>query len=335
MTDILATAERIIHENRYKTMNQREIIRKILVVDDDESIRGMLRLIFELEGYQVFEALDGREGVEKASFLEPHLIVLDIMMPNLDGFEVCERLRRNHKTKETPVIVVSVRGDIEDKIRGLTCGADDYLLKPFDPGELSARVRAHLRKMELLSEKNFMLERLAGKLAVMNLDLREQAVTDGLTKLYNHRHFVRRLNEEAVRVKRYGGKFSLVLYDIDYFKQVNDNWGHHIGDNVLVEIARLLQEDIRGVDLVARYGGEEFAMLLPETPSDGAQIMADRICAKIAAYNFSCGRLSISGGVAAFPLHAEDADSLLKKADAALYRAKRTGRNRIAVWTEF
>lgn len=335
MNNTAVAIEQIIQGNRCQTMSQIEVVRKILLVDDDEAIRGMLRSMFELEGYQVFEALDGREGIEKASFLEPHLIILDIMMPNLDGFEVCERLRRNHKTRETPVIVMSVRGEVEDKIRMLTSGADDYILKPFDPGELIARVGAQLRKIELLSEKNVMLEKLAGKLAAMNLDLREQAVTDGLTKLYNHRHFIQRLNEEASRVKRYGGKFSLVFYDIDHFKQVNDNWGHHIGDNVLVDIAHILQEGVRGVDLVSRYGGEEFAMLLPETPSDGAQVMADRIRIKVAAYDFPCGPLSISGGIATFPLHADDANSLLKKADAALYRAKRTGRNRIAIWNEF
>lgn len=327
-----------------QSMDIMDTARKILVVDDDASIRSMLHTMLELEGYQVLEARDGKECLEKVSFLEPHLIVLDLMMPNLDGFEVCQRLRKNVKTREIPVLIMSVRGNVEDKVAGLGCGADDYIPKPFDPTEFIARVRAHLRKIDLLAEKNIMLERLAGKLAALNLDLREQAVTDGLTGLYNHRYFIQRLHEESARVVRHGGKFSIIMFDLDHFKEVNDRYGHLSGDAVLREVARLLQEAVRGVDSVARYGGEEFALLLPETTAGGAHIVAERIRMEVANHPFVEVTLkekeqkrpivvTISGGIAAFPLHSEETVELIWKADTALYSAKQSGRNRILVWT--
>lgn len=323
-----------------KETAKEETTKKILVVDDDEAIRSMIRTVLELEGYEVVEAKDGKEALEKAFFVLPHLIVLDIMMPSMDGFEVCQKLRQNTKTKDLPVLFLSALNTAPDKVKGLGCGGDDYITKPFNPMELVARIKAHIRKVDLLAEKNSMMEWLAGKLAAMNLELREQAVTDGLTGLYNHRYFIQRLEEEATRVSRYGGKFSIVMFDLDYFKQINDRFGHLCGNAVLKEVSEFLRMGVRGVDIVARYGGEEFAILLPETPSGGAQVVAERIRARISQHQFQERTsdigvtVTISGGVATYPLHAEETSQLVSKADRALYKAKRSGRNKIVVWTE-
>lgn len=305
---------------------------KVLVVDDDPGTRRMVKTYLELEGYEAAEAADGADALLLVESNPPQAILLDVMMPGMDGYAVCRRLRENSKTSRAVIIFISALDKTNSKIQGLQVGADDFVTKPFDPPELIARLKAHFRRLSAQKEKEEMLENLAEKLAVMNRRLQEEAATDSLTRLYNRRYFCKRLEDELRRAKRYGHPLSFMMIDLDRFKSINDDLGHPFGDRVLLEFADMLRAQVRGIDLVCRWGGEEFGVLLLETPLPGARLVAERIQeagASISIPPLAQGQPTFSAGLASFPEHGASTKDLYESADRALYEAKAKGRNLI------
>jgi diguanylate cyclase (GGDEF)-like protein len=299
---------------------------KILLIDDSRLITEFGKRILVGKDHAVLTADSGELGLEMSLRELPDLILLDVVLPGLDGYEVCRRLKGREATRDIPVIMLTSKAEPADKIRGLELGAVDYVTKPFDAGELLARVHTHLRMKELyeaLQEKNLQLQDLANR--------------DGLTNLYNHRFFHECLHREMDRIRRYGGILSCAILDLDYFKKVNDTYGHQAGDVILKEIAAIIKKRIRESDLAARYGGEEFALLLLQTEPEAALLVCERLGHEIAATPFPHGKTSIqvtaSFGIAAYPCsEIKEARVLVAAADQALYQAKKGGRNRVVLF---
>jgi two-component system chemotaxis response regulator CheB len=323
--------------------SERESVQEVLVVDDSPTMRAMIYDILAANGHRVRQAENGRIALEEIAQKEPDLVVLDVMMPELDGYAVCRRLREQHGY--IPVLMVTAKGAAEDLVRGLEAGADDIIAKPFEPMELGARVSSLLRIRALhqrlytqnleLESKNKELERLAKALNRANKELTLLSVTDGLTRAYNHRHFQERFKAEFARAERYGTFLSCVLIDIDHFKKINDTYGHPVGDQVLIRLVEILQESVRKEDLVARYGGEEFVLILPETSGPRSLLLARRIRERVEremvrVENNLTVPFTVSLGVACYEPNGviHTSEELISKADAALYRAKENGRNR-------
>ncbi len=305
--------------------------RKILVVDDVEVNVQLLTSYLKAAGYEVIPASDGREAIQKVRNIEPDLVLLDVMMPKLNGFDTCKILKEDSDTKFIPVIMVTALNELEDKIRGIDSGADDFLSKPFNKLELLARVRSLLRIKYLhdeLQEKVIELQRAKE-------ELRQLAITDGLTNLYNYRYFKEQLQQEINRATRHGLSVALVMIDIDHFKHYNDKNGHPAGDMLLRKLGKLLKDNVRNIDLAARYGGEEFSLVLIETNKYAAKIVAEKIRKLIEQQKFDyeesqpLGKITISTGVATFPEDATEFERLVEAADKRLYQAKKAGRNTI------
>ncbi len=300
---------------------------RILLVEDDPLQADASRESLHRMGYEVIWAQDGLHAIKVAKVLLPDIILLDVILPGLDGHEVCRWLKSDEATRGIPIIMLTVKKELEDKISGLQTGADDYLPKPYNELELNARIYALLRTKALQDElrmKNSQLEELIGKVEIM-------AVTDSLTGLYNRRRFQEALSAEFSRTKRYRTPFSVVMLDIDHFRKVNDNFGHREGDMILKEVPEILAKMVRGTDTVARYGGEEFMLILSNTVKADAVLCAERIRGAIAAHDFRDLGISVtvSAGVTGVPDSAIDSeDKLIRCADLALSRAKQNGRNR-------
>ncbi len=285
----------------------------VLVVDDDPDKRMLLTVALQMAGYEVRTANDGEEGLQAVESFQPDLIITDVMMPKMDGYELARRVRANPVTRFLPIIIqTAARNDAQDIRRGSEVGALGYITDPTDIDMLLARART------LLDFKHY-------------LDTCEEAAfTDHLTGLANRRRFERQLEREVSRTLRYGRPFCLLLLDIDNFKLVNDTYGHEAGDEVIRRLALTLQAGTRGIDLAARIGGEEFAVILPETDFEGGLDVAERLRAAISETEISpAGTITASFGVAEFPLCAAGGRELLAVADVALYQAKRGGRDRV------
>lgn len=237
----------------------------ILIVEDDPEINALMALTLRVENYDVAQARDGAQGIKLACERLPDLILLDVMMPRMSGYDVANALSQMPDTMHIPIIFVTAKSEMEDRVRGLEMGFD-YVCKPFAAPELLARVRVALRMKKLQEE-----------LRASNDQLAQLATTDALTGLCNRRQFDRELEDELQRARRFNQSLSLIAFDIDYFKTVNDNWGHAQGDLVLREFARVLETEKRSIDTVARLGGEEFAALLPATGFEGARAFADKV----------------------------------------------------------
>ncbi|MFN3740892.1 MAG: diguanylate cyclase [Thermodesulfovibrionales bacterium] len=304
---------------------------KILLVEDDRVQAQFVREFLEKKGYEVVWAESGASAIKMAKTVPIDLILLDLILPDISGHEVCRWLKLNHDTKGIPIIMLTVKTNITDKVAGLEAGADDYLPKPFDEAELNARIYASLRTKALqdeLKERNRQLEDLLRRLEIM-------AITDHLTEIYNRRHFEEILKREFTRALRYNLHLSCLMCDIDHFKRINDTFGHAAGDTVLKEVARLIYSSLREIDVIARWGGEEFIVLLTQAKKADAKKVAERVLQSVSAYKFQGlpenEKITVSIGVASIP---EDRDidnweKLIKAADEALYRAKRNGRNRV------
>lgn len=296
---------------------------KVLVIDDDEEFLTMIKLLLSLNKFDVEVANSGMAGFDKMEHFNYDLVLLDVMMPHMSGFDVLKKIRNNEKFFDIPVILLTAKSEKEDIIEGINAGANDYITKPFETEILVAKMKGLIKLRELqeeIKQKNIMLETLA--------------ITDGLTGAYNHRYFYKRLNEEFQRAKRYGAYLSLIMIDIDFFKSINDKYGHLVGDAVLSELSKLLQENIRKHDVCARYGGEEFALLLPHTNYEGAVREAERLRSTIEKHKFShmerAGEVTISLGGVTYPHNdVNKPEDLVKLADEALYVAKNSGRNRV------
>jgi diguanylate cyclase (GGDEF)-like protein len=303
---------------------------KILVVDDHEDNIELLRARLEARGYEVFGANDGFAALETVERVCPDLILLDVMMPKMDGIEVVRRLKANSTLPFIPVIMQTALDSTENKVEGLDAGADDYITKPINFAELEARVNSLLRIKKLQTE----LKSRENELKELNDTLKKISMTDGLTGIENRRSLEDRLREMWSHSVRLHEPMALVMCDIDKFKSVNDNYGHQAGDAVLKEFARLLKDEAREIDRVGRYGGEEFLLILPGTVLDAAVTFAERLREKVENHTFSYEggtlRRTMSCGVAASPHpRVKDQEALVRAADDALYVAKETGRNRV------
>ncbi|HEX8275059.1 MAG TPA: diguanylate cyclase [Longimicrobiaceae bacterium] len=310
---------------------------RILVVDDHPDNVEIIDARLSSRGYQIETASNGEEALARVHANPPHLILCDVMMPVMDGYEVSRRVKNDESLPYIPIILVTARDSTADKVEGLEAGADDYLTKPINFPELEARVRSMLRIKRLQDEldlKNRELERTNQELEVANRKLRKLSITDGLTELFNHRHVHELLHEEFERSRRSGEPLAVVMIDLDRFKAVNDTYGHPTGDVILYETARIIRETAREIDMVGRYGGEEFIAILPNTAEDEASTFAERVRAGVEGYVFRDEanevRMTASSGVASFPGPDSDTpEALLKRADEALYVAKESGRNRV------
>ena len=300
--------------------------KRILVVDDHEDNIELLRARLEARGYEVEGASDGQAALDAVERIPPDLILLDVMMPKMDGMEVVRRLKAKREANEIPfipVIMQTALDSTENKVEGLDAGAEDYITKPINFAELEARVNAQLR-----------IKALQTQLSVLNDQLTRMSLTDGLTQIENRRSLNERLHEMWQHSVRLHEPLSLVMCDIDKFKSVNDNHGHQAGDAVLKGFAQVLKGEAREIDRVGRYGGEEFLLILPGTVLDAAVTFAERLREKVEGHTFSYegGTLTrtMSCGVASSPHpRVKDEEALLRAADDALYVAKETGRNRV------
>jgi diguanylate cyclase (GGDEF)-like protein len=261
-----------------------------LVVDDVPVNVQLLTTYLTSVGYEVFTARDGEEALEKVAATQPDLILLDVMMPKLNGFEVCERIKSDPMTRIIPVIMVTALNEIEDKIKATESGADDFVSKPFNKLELLTRVKSLLRIKHLHDE----LRAKVKELEQARERLRQLAITDGLTGLYNHRYLKEHLEQELLRAHRHQLRASVVMLDIDHFKKFNDTYGHPAGDAILRALARLLKDNMRKIDLAARYGGEEFCLVLVETNKTAAAIAAEKVRRLVEAFSFD---ISNDGGL--------------------------------------
>lgn len=292
----------------------------ILIVDDISSNIQVLANALQAD-YRIKVATSGQRALEICrSESPPDLILLDIMMPDMDGYEVCRELKSDAETSSIPIIFVTALSEVSDEEKGLNLGAVDYITKPFHLPIVKVRVRNHLN----LKLKTDLLE--------------EMSHIDGLTHIANRRNFDEVLDKEARRVARIAQPISLIMLDIDFFKLFNDNYGHGLGDECLMQVAKAMREVIkRPNDLLARYGGEEFAVILPETPLEGALKVAEELRLAVEAlafphaYSEVSDSVTISLGVASNLFDQQiSIDKVLKQADQALYRAKELGRNQVA-----
>ncbi len=303
----------------------------ILVVDDDASTARLVRSWYQSESYEVLDAADGAAGLAVARESNPDVILLDLKMPVLDGLSMARVLREENATRAIPVIMLTACRDVDSKVKAFSAGADDYVTKPFEVEEVDARIRTMLRRREALVG----LERTVRDLSATNQHLEQLLMVDEKTGLYNFREFQRRLSQEYQRAERYSVALSLVFFDLDRFKQLNDGLGHQAGDRVLQEFAVLLTGGARTNDIAARYGGEEFALILPHTDGEMAARVAERVRRAVKEFVFlrdkTPTRVTVSAGVATFPSAAsiETMEDLVRAADLAMYDAKDAGRDRV------
>lgn len=298
---------------------------KILVVDDDPASAKLVKLALECDGYQVLTASSGKQAIKEMSDWSPHLVLLDVSMPGLNGLDTLKYLRaRNHYVS---TIFVTGRSDVDDVVRGLDAGADDYIRKPFDAKELLARVRTQLR-----------IKQLNDNLKAANKKLKSLVDKDDLTGLFNMRSLYEKLDNELNRARRFGRSVCVIMMDMDHFKNVNDSNDHLFGSFVLQEVGKIIRNNIRSVDFAARYGGDEFLIVLTEISLDGAKIFAERLRLLIKDHVFSQGdhqaRQTVSIGLAVTDKGSQtiDARGLVRYADRALYKAKNEGRDCVVVF---
>jgi two-component system, cell cycle response regulator len=295
----------------------------IAIVDDDAAIRRLVRLYLKRAGYDTLECTTGQEAREALTTRPWDLTILDRRLPDMDGVVLAQELKAANDLRSRYIIMLTGEDEQADKVEGLELGADDYITKPFQYPELLARIRAGKRIVDLQKE-----------LLETNKRLELLSITDGLTKLHNHRYFQDELARAFEESQRYQRPLSLAMIDIDFFKKFNDTHGHAVGDDVLKRAAELYRSSVRSTDLVARYGGEEFAVMMPETALDDGVAFAEKIRSMIETtpLQTQAGPLNVtvSLGVASVPQsRIHSAKELIVAADKALYRAKRNGRNQV------
>jgi diguanylate cyclase (GGDEF)-like protein len=302
-------------------MNEK-FVGKILIVDDEEHIRNLLLRILEKDGYVVKEASSGEECLEISEGFCPDLVLLDVTMPQLNGFQAMTRLREIDE--HLPIIFVTAHNQHSDIIKGLDAGANDYITKPFVMGEILARVRTHLK-----------LRNMNQQLRKANKELQELAEIDDLTDLYNMRSAYKRIDCELERARRFKHRAGIIMMDIDDFKVVNDSHDHLFGSFVLSEIGKIIRKSIRSVDFGARFGGDEFMIMLTVTGEEGIKVFCERLRGDIEKHHFVSGEdktyLTASFG---FCLTSSEnskvrSEELVRLADSSLYDAKHSGKNRV------
>ena len=308
----------------------------ILAVDDDRSTLLVLEHLLRGLGHTVLTAGDGKAALAKAISSRPQIIISDWIMPGMDGISLCKALRQTDEGRHMYFIVLSALEQDDQLVEAFESGVDDYLTKPFTPKVLAARLRAGLRVIHLQEEAqrdNENMRRFAAELAVANRRLQQAALTDALTGLPNRRYGMERLEQEWAASQRTHRPLTCMMVDLDLFKQVNDNYGHDIGDMLLRQVANVLRKEIRAEDVICRMGGEEFLVISTDTGLVPAVHLAERL--RIAAANTplrvgtSTFHVTISVGVAQREAYMQRVDELLKVADNALYAAKAAGRNQV------
>ena len=300
-------------------MIEKNINQLILAVDDAPNILKAIQYILTKAGYSVLTARDGDEALTLIKKEKPGLVISDIMMPGLDGYDLCTRLRTDQSTSLIPFIFLSAKETVDDRIKGIQTGADGYLTKPFNRDELLALVETILTRHRIYIE---------------------QTMKDELTALPNRAYIFKALDNELARARRYSRNLSIVMVDLDNFKSVNDTFGHLFGDKVLTEIAGVLQGEIRRQDIVGRYGGEEFLIILPETQGEAAAALMERCRSKVGMTQHkgdsrsSSVSVTLSAGIAELTTDDHSIEDLIGRADRALYKAKDNGRDQVVLGEE-
>jgi two-component system, cell cycle response regulator len=292
----------------------------ILIVDDDLSVRDTMREYLELAGYETTVASSAEEALESITAAPVEVVITDIMLPGMDGLALTDRIKN---TWDADVIVITGYSNDYSYEEAIKKGASDFVFKPVRLEELNLRLKRVLNERRLSLEREEML-----------VELKKLSITDGLTQLYNSRHFYAQLKGEIERFNRYGHKLSLLLLDIDHFKTYNDTFGHLEGDKVLVRIGGIIKACLRKMDTAYRYGGEEFTIILPGTPGEEARTVAERLRAAVAAEMVPADRddrprITISVGVTQYQ-HEESVSNFVQRADQAMYESKQAGRNRVS-----
>lgn len=292
---------------------------RILIADDDDVSRLALQSLLAHHGYDVTAVSDGTQAWDVLQSADPpRLVILDWLMDEMDGVEVCRRVRQHPELRDVYLILLTSRGEHNYVVTGLAAGANDYVTKPFDRNELLARVRVGAQMVSLYAE-----------LAVRMRELDALATMDGLTGIANRRAFQARLDAEISRTNRYHSPLALIMLDVDHFKSLNDAHGHQAGDKVLQTMGRLLTSSSRETDLVARYGGEEFAVILVNADKAAAHEIAERLRARIEAETWPYQPITVSIGITSWTSADGGASEMIRQADQALYLAKQNGRNQV------
>jgi diguanylate cyclase (GGDEF)-like protein len=322
---------------------------KILIVDDQPDNTKLLSVILAFQGYEVAECNRGKLAVDLVKANPPDLILLDVSMPEMNGFEVCQILKSDRLTQDIPIIFISAFREVNNKTQAFNLGGNDYITKPFQMEEVVARVETQLKYHRLQTElktKNQQLEQeiaarkaIESKLLEVNQQLSKLATVDGLTNIANRYYFDDFLTREWQLAKREQFALAVILCDLDYFKLYNDHFGHQQGDTCLQQVAQALSRAVqRPTDLVARYGGEEFAVILPRTSANNALVVAEKMRQQIKTLSLTHpdslvgDYVSLSIGISAvIPCSKYTKKQLLVTADQALYQAKKQGRDRAIV----
>ena len=303
----------------------------ILIVDDDPILRNHLSILLKDKGFNVDSAENGQEALSAIEKQFYSILITDWMMPKLNGIELCRKVRSMKLSGYVFIIILTGHGEDEDEIiQGLEAGADEYLIKPVSPAELMVRINSGLRVLKLEES-----------LKKSNQEIQYLAITDPLTKCYNREYLNQALQSEIKKAMRYQYPLSLIMCDIDHFKNINDTHGHQCGDTVLTDFTKFLSSMIRdNVDWIARYGGEEFLIVLPHTDGKDAYTAAQRIQKELSQLSFKLNddseiKISSSFGISFYNVSKHykdpDMDSMLKEADDLLYIAKHDGRNTIRI----
>ena len=303
---------------------------KILVIEDSKILCKIYEQILSKTGHEFMIVDESIKALDRVREFGPDLILMDGNMPDIDGFELTKRIKADKDLENIRIIMVTSDTKKKSTLKALEYGVVDFLTKPFDEEVLLARMRVHLNNKKLYDD----LSKAYEEMKILKDKLERLSITDGLTGLYNHRHFHEVLKDEISRGGRYGTTLSLLLFDIDHFKKFNDTYGHKSGDRVLKTIASVIEKSKRDSDIAARYGGEEFAVILPQTGIAGAEKIAERI-----RKNIEINKVDLTGDVVSVTVSIgvaewageDNEDKLVVRADEALYRSKENGRNRVTV----
>jgi two-component system cell cycle response regulator len=314
-------------ENQKGVIEPEKNLPRVLLVKDDEKDTKLIKSYLHSQPYHVMLAGNGKEALDLAITEKIDLILLDIMMPGVDGFKTCKRLKEMDETRNIQIILITNLSELEDKIHGFESGADDFLFKPINSWELLARIKVLLKKKSYLDKINRHYEAALSS-----------AITDRLTGLYNRAYLNRILDLEVKRSLRHGYQIALIMIELDDFKIYNDSQENLAGDTILRELAKRIRKNIREIDLATRYGGEKFVIVLPYTDREGALGVAERILEMFRSQTFDQDfdslpkNITASISIALCPTDARTKESLIHKADTALYRAKKQGKNQICVY---